>query len=194
MVTEEELGQRIGARLRAEVADLEVQHDAMVRAVQRRHARSAAAIRGGLAITAIAALAVTGIGLSAGQTAPSSSPHKGPVRIVLDGNIVTMPAGTIVQKAGPIYRIGNRADGFVMALLITSGPDIASQAAQAASPGHPAVRVHAGSMTGWWVGESYGGVLWLQPPGLPHGEYLMAKVFGPARIKALALASRLDFN
>jgi hypothetical protein len=195
MRTEEELGRKIGARLRADVGDLEVRPDAMLAGIRRR--RRTAAVRGGLA-AASAAVVVAGIGTTLAtasggsqasgarhpQAAPASAARQ-MIHVQLDGYLVSLPAGVHVRRAGRGYLVQTPAGQF--AIFAVSGPNVGPR------PGQPqAQQISAGGQTGWWLGRSQGGELWLRQPGWPAHVFLVAKVLGMTESQALSFAATLN--
>jgi hypothetical protein len=199
MRTEEELGQRIGARLRAEAADLEVRHDMMLAAIRRRRSRTAA-VRGGAVAAGAAVLVATAATLAtasggaqpgspvhAGATAPSAAGQ--PTRVQLDGYLLSVPAGLSVQKVGAGYVARGQAGAFMV--FLESGPSVGLEPGLG---GVAPVQVQAGGNTGWWLGNSKEGELWLREPSLPAHEFLVAKVLGVNESQVLAFAASLNLS
>jgi len=195
VLTDEQIGQEIGSRLRAEVDDIDVPPNFGQR-LHRRHARWVTATRacvaaGGaavLAATAVTVAAATGTPKAAGPTGAHHPAATVPVRdqvIRLDGYEVKMPAGIPVQKVGAGYLVGSRATGY-FTIFLERGKNLGPQLARA--HGLTVHRVGVGIRSGWWVGTSHGGELWVRIAGLPATEFLVAKVLGAGEAAALRFA------
>ena len=204
MLIDEEAGQRIGARLRAEVADIDAPDD-LIGLIRGRHGRRTAAVRGGIAIAGAAVLATAGLTLAAvsGPAAPgpvaagtappahgsgshpaggvASSDHS----IELDGYQVKLPAGVPIRKVGAGYLVGSHATGY-FAIFLERGKNLGPKLATA--HGRTVHHVRVGLRSAWWVGTGRGGELWVQIPGLPATEFLVAKVLGAGETAALRFA------
>jgi hypothetical protein len=199
MQTEEELGQRIGARLRAEAADLEARHDLMLAAIRRRRSRTAA-VRGGAVAAGAAVVVATAATLAtaSGGAQPGSPVHAGaavpsaagqPTRVQLDGYLLSMPAGVQVRKIGAGYVAEGPAGAFMIFLL--SGPNVGPRRSPV---GLEPVPVQAGGKSGWWLGNGKGGELWLSEPSLPSHVFLVTKVLGLNESQVLAFAASLNVS
>ena len=194
MRTEEELGQQIADRLRAEVGDLEVRHEVLLARIRRR--RKTRAVRSGLAVAGVAtavAAAGTTLAIASGGPQPSGTvrqqalPVAGHQRIhvQLDGYLLSLPAGMHLEKFGNGYLVTGPAGAFVIALA--TGPGIEPPLGQSGIQ-----QVQAGGKTGWWLGNSNSGELWLSQPGLPGRVFLVSKVHGVAESQVLAFAASLS--
>jgi hypothetical protein len=200
MRTEEELGQQIGARLRAEAGDLEVRHDVMLADIRRRRRRTAAVHAGLAAAGTAAVVAAAGISLAvaSGGAQPSGTvrPQAAPatagrqtIRVQLDGYLLTLPAGVQLQKIGNGYLARGRTGAFM--IFLVSGPNVGPRPGQG---GLEPVPVQAGGKSGWWLGTSSGGELWLREPSLPAHVFLVAKVLGVNESQVLAFAATLNVS
>jgi len=165
-----------------------------------RRRRRTASVRAGLAAAgAAAAVAATGGavlatasggvqpgGAARPQAVPASAARPA-TRVRLDGYVVSLPAGPHVHKIASGYLVQNR--GATFTIFLETGPDIGPGSVKARGS---ARRVQAGMMTGWWLGDSRGGELWLRQPGLPARVFLVAKVRGATQRQALDFAATLD--
>lgn len=195
MQTEEEFGQRIGDWLRAEIGDLEVNHDVMLAGIRRR--RRTVAVRAGLAVSGTAVVvAAAGTTLAASGAQPSGVAHthvptasapRQMTRVQLAGYLVSLPAGLHVQKIGRGYLVHSPAGEF--AIFLENGPNFGPGLGRAG-----VVQVRSGGMTGWWLGNSKRGVLWLRRPSWPPRVYLIAKVIGATESQTLAFAATLEVS
>jgi hypothetical protein len=162
----------------------------------RHRRRRAATVRAGLAAAAVAAVvAAAGISLAIGsggaQPSGTIRPQAAPqtTHVQLDGYLLTLPAGVSVQKVGAGYVARGRAGAFM--IFLESGPSVGPRS----SPGGlEPVPVQAGSKSGWWLGSSKGGELWLSEPSLPAREFLVAKVFDLNESQVLAFAVSLNLS
>jgi hypothetical protein len=190
--TEQELGAAIGARLRAETADLRVRQD-MLDAVRRRRVRNAVATR--LGVAAVAATVLAGasaaIAIAPGAPArhhPTAQHQTADPTIKLDGFLVTMPAGTHVRKVGAGYLVGDPRAGFFV-IFAERGPIVTRVAARMHGRGRTEP-VRIGGLQGLWTGGRVGELL-LRVPDRSQ-EYLVAKAMGATRAQVLSFAARLD--
>ena len=198
MLTDEEIGQEIGARLRAELDGIDVPPNLGQR-LRRRHGRRLAATRVGLAAGGAALIAAAAVSVAAATAGPAAVGTTGahrpvasvPVRdqvVRLDGYEVKMPAGVPVRRVGAGYLVGNHATGYFTIFLERGkrlGPKLAS------AHGLTVHQVRVGIRSAWWVGTGKGGELWVQIPGLPATEFLVAKVLGAGEAAALRFATGL---
>lgn len=197
MLTEEEqLGAAIGARLRAEVADIDVQQD-LLSTIRRRRGRRSAAIRCLVAGTAAAVLAGAGIAAVVAPSAPRPAVaqrpglDKRPVPaqvIQLDGYFVRLPTALHAQKAGAGYLITNPTGGQVTIFVETGLLVAQGQSGLIVVP----QQVQVGSVTGQWSGSTTAGQLRLQLPGMSSSDYLVAKDVGVPEATVLRLAAGLS--
>jgi hypothetical protein len=205
-ITDEDTGRAIGARLRSEAADLRVPPD-LVGTVRRRHGRTRAAARGGIAAAGALVLVTTGVALAAvSGTAPRpASPSTTPAAhggvshpqagvatadrsIELDGYQVRLPASLPVRRVGAGYLVGSHHTGY-FTIFLERGKNLGPRLARL--HGLTVRHVLIGIRSAWWVGTSHAGELWVQIPGLPATEYLVAKVLGAGEAAALSFARDL---
>jgi hypothetical protein len=202
VLTEEELGTAIGARLRAEVTDIQAGHD-LLRAVRRRARRSAATRAGlaGLATAAVIGAAGTALAIAPGSHAshrPAAVHDSAGPTIRLDGYLITAPNGTKVHKAGVGYLVTDGKTMF-MTLFLERGRVVERVSERIQARGTEPVRV--GSMTGWWAGSGHpagakagassGGELLLRAPGMPSQEFLVVKAAGATQAQVESFAASL---
>jgi hypothetical protein len=203
VLTDEETGQIIGARLRAEVADIATPDD-LIRRI-RRHDRRTTAVRGGVAIAGAAVLATAGLTLAAvsgpatpGPVSASTAPPANGTgshpagslaspdhSIELDGYQVKLPSNLRVRKVGAGYLVGSRATGY-FTIFLERGKNVGPKFAMA--HGLTVHHVRVGLKSAWWVGTSHGGELWIQVRSLPASEFVVAKVLGASEEAALRFA------
>ncbi len=196
MLTEEELGTAIGARLRAEVADIDVRPD-LLGAVRRRRGRRSAATRAGLGAVA-AAVVIAGVGATVATFPGGEASHRhaaqqrtaGPT-IRLDGYLIATPKGTSVRKVGVGYLVGDLRTRFFV-LFLERGRVVAREAQAIRQRGGKSVRL--GDLTGWSTGGSKGGELLLRAQGMPGQEYLVIKSAGATNAQILSFLAGLDVS
>jgi hypothetical protein len=200
VLTDEEIGQEIGSRLRAELDGIDMPPN-LSQSLRRRHARRLAATRLSLAAGGTAVIAATAIAVAAATGGPTASgtsragAHQ-PVAILppgeqvvrLDGYQVKLPAGVPVKKVGSGYLVGDRSTGY-FTIFLERGKNIGPALARA--HGLTVHRVQVGIRSAWWVGSGHGGELWVQIPGLSTTEFLVAKVLGAGEAAALRFAEGL---
>ncbi len=208
MLTEEEIGTAIGARLRAEVADIEAAHD-LLGTVRRRRARRSAVTRVSLVTAAVIGAAGAALAGTAMASAPGGAASHRPAAVQrvtgptirLDGYLITTPYGATVRKVGIGYLVTDHKKMFIT-LFLERGPVIERVAQSIQARGARPVRV--GSMTGWWAGSSLatdgrvkgndGGELLLRGPGMPGQEFLVIKAVGATRAQVDTFAAGLDIT
>ena len=192
MFTDDKLAERIGPRLRAELADLPVPD--LLSALHRRQARRVRIAAGLTALPVAAALAVSlTLATSSSRTAgpaPRASGHAAAPQtdtvIKLDGFTLGIPPGVQVRKLGAGFE-ANGPDGTRLTIFLESRPR--------PLPFH-GTPVAVGSRRGWWIGQRGAGELIIPLPARNRADYLVAKGVGPSVTRDLmvSFASRIDFG
>jgi hypothetical protein len=207
MLTDDQLAQRIGPRLRAELADLPV-HD-LLPGLHARRARRTRRMRAAIVPAAAGALAVSLVFATGGTDAPAAHTttaapngtalpgqpgHSGTVSggttITLAGYTLRLPPGYRVSKLGAGYQVtGPGVNGWVLFLVSGRKPPRPASATP----------VKVSSLNGWWVSMGAGrggGELIVVVPASKGTRYLVTKADGPSVTEKMMISfmSQIDIG
>jgi hypothetical protein len=194
MLTDDQLAQRIGPTLRAELADLPVPD--LLPALRRRRARrrrlaaSLTVLPVAAGALAVSVVLTTGsaqtVRLPPQPSAHSANAHAGTV-ITLDGYTLGLPAGFHVSKLGAGFQAtGPGAARFTIFLEHRPRP----------LSSIPGTTVTVGSRYGRWTGGRDGGELLISLPAKHGADYLVTKATGSSVTEGLVVSfvSRINFG
>ncbi len=205
MLTDEKLGEAIGKRLRAEVADFHAPADLLPRLRRRSHRRALAgpACLAALSASALAvavSLAAVGGSPAAAHGPVSSSPEARSTgaaaagsAVQLAGYIIQAPAGYRVQKFGAGLVV-TAPDGGRFTVFEVTGYGPPSSAMVKRYHLLAVLPVRAGSRQAWWEGTGGNGEFWVRLPGGARPTYLVDKVGGTAMSELVSFIRQLKIT